>query len=551
MTERARSFWGWGFADRFPDDDTRRALAAQVGTMLGLDGLAPLEAPSLASIALAAPRVAAPPPLAPFVGGARGERIHHARGKSFRDLVLGFSGDFSSAPDLVARPRDEADVVALLGWASSAHVAVVPFGGGTSVCDGVDGGLGGRSSRFAGVVSLDLGALDRVLAIDDTSRAARIQAGAKGPAIEAQLAAHGLTLRHYPQSFEFSTLGGWIATRAGGHFATLYTHIDDLVESVRMITPSGPWESRRLPASGAGPAPDRLVLGSEGILGVITEAWMRVQRRPRFRASASVHFASAPDPDGWTRAVDATRAIAQSGLYPSNCRLLDAAEAALHFVTGPGNEEGSHVLLLGFESADHPCDAAIERAAAIAVEHGGRIPRGIVRKDEGSKVSDAGAATAWRAAFFEAPYHQSVLVSLGAVVDTFETACTWDRFPALHAAVFEATLEAMRRVCGAGRISCRFTHVYPDGPAPYYTFLAPGGPRAIDRLAQWEVIKSAASDALIANGATITHHHAVGRMHRPWYDRERPEPFARALLAAKAALDPAGVLNPGVLVDAG
>jgi alkyldihydroxyacetonephosphate synthase len=541
MTARELSFWGWGWADKFPDDEGRAAIASSVAAMLGFAGLAPRPAPRLEDVALHPPRVAVPEALAAFTTSDRRARIFHTYGKNFRDLVRGFEKDFSPAPDLVAKPRDEDEVAAVLAWAEREKVAVIPFGGGTSVCGGVEADLGPARDRFAGVLSLDMRAIDRVLEIDRTSRAARIQAGATGPRLEAQLGEQGLTLRHFPQSFEFSTLGGWIVTRAGGHFATVYTHIDDLVESVRMITPRGPWESRRLPASGAGPAPDRLVLGSEGILGVVTEAWMRVFERPRFRAGASVHFARFED------VVLATRLIAQSGLHPTNCRVLDAHEAGLNFVTGPGNEEGSHVLILGFESSDHPCDAWIDRAVAIAAEHGGRTPRGVSKKQMGEKANDANAASSWRAAFLEAPYLQSALVSMGAVVDTFETACTWDRFPALHAAVTEAVRAAMVRVCGEGRISCRFTHVYPDGPAPYYTFVAPG--RAGEQIEQWWAIKRAASDALIANGATITHHHAVGRLHRPWYERERPALLEDALRAVKQSLDPHAVLNPGVLLE--
>jgi alkyldihydroxyacetonephosphate synthase len=314
------------------------------------------------------------------------------------------------------------------------------------------------------------------------------------------------------------------------------THIDDLVESVRMVTPIGVWASRRVPASGAGPSPDRHALGSEGILGVITEAWMRVVPRPRWRASANVYYARFED------GALACKELAQSGLHPTNCRLLDGREAMLHGVA----DGSSAVLLLGFESADHPLEAWMGRALEIAHAHGGVCPKGPSYKDAGAKVeADAGAA--WRRAFLDAPYLQSALVTLGVVVDTFETACTWSCFPDLHARVERAVSDAMRHACGAGVLTCRFTHVYPDGPAPYYTFLAPG--RAGEEIAQWRAIKRAASDAILGAGGTITHHHAVGRTHRPWYDAERPEPFARALAAAKRELDPRGILNPGVLVD--
>jgi alkyldihydroxyacetonephosphate synthase len=531
--DRARSFWGWGWADKFPDDDTRRGIAAQVCAILGLaEGSLRLRPPpSLESVRMPSSRVGAPAQLAAFTTAERRDRAMHTYGKSYRDIVRAFGGDFSPAPDLVSYPRTEEEVSAVLAFCSNEGIAAIPFGGGTSVVSGVEAPAGAR-----GAVSIDLRAFDRVLEIDHTSRAARIQAGVYGPALEKQLAVHGLTLRHFPQSFEFSTLGGWIATRAGGHFATVYTHIDDLVEAVRMVTPKGVLETRRLPASGAGPQPERLVLGSEGTLGIITEAWMRVHARPRWRASASVRF------EGIVEGARAARAIAQAALYPTNCRLLDAREAMLNGVP----TEGGAVLLLGFESDGHPRDAWMDRALALAIENGGRALGPVkVRVDDKSARDAAGES--WRQAFIDAPYLQSTLVSLGVVADTFETACTWDRFESLHAAVTSAVADVMQRLCGGGSITCRFTHVYPDGPAPYFTFVAPG--RQGEELAMHEAIKRAASDALIANGATITHHHAVGRLHRPWYDRERPDLFAEALRAAKRALDPAAVLNPGVLID--
>ena len=528
------SFWGWGHASKFPDDDMRRAVASHVASVLGVAApeLRPL--PHIEDIVLPAARVAPPAQIAAFSSAAAGDRVRHTYGKSFRDQVRGFQGDFGAAPDFVAYPTSEEDIAAVLAWASKSSVAVIPFGGGTSVVGGVEGAVG---SRYEGVVSLDLARLDKVLEVDAVSRAARIQAGALGPHIEKQLQPHDLSMRHYPQSFEFSTLGGWIATRAGGHFATLYTHIDDLVESIRMVTPAGDFVSRRLPASGAGPSPDRWVLGSEGIFGVITEAWVRLQQRPRFRLQASVHFAGE-----LARAVEAVRAIAQAALYPTNCRLLSAEEAALNFVT----DDRSHVLVLGFESVDAARDEAMARAMAICAAHGGTCPRGVLRREGEGKTAET-AASAWRAAFLEAPYLQSALVSLGVIADTFETACTWDRFEALHARVTESVMGAMRSRCGAGHLSLRFTHVYPDGPAPYYTFIAPGRPGEV--LAQWEAIKRAASDALLEMGATITHHHAVGRLHRPWYEKERPPLFAAALRATKRAMDPAGIMNPGALLD--
>ncbi len=357
--------------------------------------------------------------------------------------------------------------------------------------------------------------------------------GGRRSGAEAQLGERGLTLRHFPQSFEFSTLGGWIATRAAGHFATLWTHVEDFVESVRAITPAGEWESRRLPGSGAGVSPDRMLAGSEGTLGVITQAWVRVQPRPSHRSSAGVRFGSL------LAGAECVRAISQSGLHPSNCRLLDPGEAGL---TMAG--DGSHALLvLGFESTDHPVAEAMSRALELCAAHGGEV-------SESREPSGGDAVSSWRGAFLGAPYVRDALVAMGVLAETFETAITWERFPALHERVTAATEEAVREVCGGeGRVFCRFTHVYPDGPAPYFTVLAPARPG--EEVEQWAAIKRAASDAVLAEGGTITHHHAVGREHRPWYDRQRPEPFAVALRGAKLAVDPAGVMNPGVLIDPG
>ena len=233
-----------------------------------------------------------PTRLAAFSAGDTHARASHALGKSYVDVVRGFRGRFEHPPDFVCRPRDEIELEAVLEWCSAEGVAAIPFGGGTSVVGGVTPDVG---DRYNGAVSVDLGELDRVLEVDEVSSAALIEAGATGPGLEGQLRERDLTLRHFPQSFEYSTLGGWIATRAGGHFATLWTHIEDLVESVRAITPSGVWESRRLPGSGAGISPDRMLAGSEGTLAVITRAWVRVQRRPGFRSSRGVRFGSFAD----------------------------------------------------------------------------------------------------------------------------------------------------------------------------------------------------------------------------------------------------------------
>jgi alkyldihydroxyacetonephosphate synthase len=449
--------------------------------------------------------------------------------------VRGFRGEIENPPDLVAYPTAEREVESVLAWCADEGLAAIPYGGGTSVVGGVEARVG---DAYPGTVTIDLRRLDKVLEVDDVSRASRIQAGATGPGLEDQLREHGLTLRHFPQSFELSTLGGWVATRAGGHFATLYTHIDDLVESVRAITPRGAWESRRLPGSGAGPSPDRLLLGSEGVLGVITEAWVRVRERPRWKLSVGVAF------DSFASGAEAVRELSQSGLNPSNCRLLDPAESELTHAGPPGKA----LLVLGFESAHHPIDGLMETALQAARDHGGQ-PGGASGRE-----SRDDAVGAWRHAFLAAPYLRDTLVACGVLSDTFETAITWERFPEFHSRVMESARRAIAGACGAPpdgpgspRLSCRFTHLYPDGPAPYYTVLCPA--RRGGEVEQWDEVKAAVSETVIDAGGTITHHHAVGRDHRPWYDRQRPEPFAEALRAAKRAVDPACVLNPGVLVD--
>jgi len=540
---RRRKHWGWGFEDQQPPYDRVEAAAAGAREHLGFPP-AEVERPvPLDSVELPPPRLEPPASLAHICATDRYERVTHSYGKSYRDVVRAFRGRYDNPTDVVARPSDEAELERVLAWCEEAGAAAIPFGGGTSVVGGVEP-PGGRPS-----VTIDMGAMDRVLEVDHESRAARIQAGVLGPALEDQLREHGLTLRHFPQSFEYSTLGGWIATRAGGHYATLHTHIDDFVQSVTALTPRGPWESRRLPGSGAGPSPDRMLIGSEGILGVITEAWMRVQDAPRFRESEGVRF------DSFESGALAVRALSQSGLYPSNCRLLDGGEAALSGAVSPDAAAGGRpsLLVLGFESADHELGPWMSRALELCEDHGGR-PSGDRSVGSsgarGAPAAEAGGAgrgkseSAWRDAFLQAPYLRDTLVAAGVFAETFETAVTWDRFEELVSTVRTSSRDALG---GVGTVTCRLTHVYPDGAAPYFTVLAPA--RRGDELAQWDEVKLAASEAIAAAGGTITHHHAVGRDHRRWYDRQRPEPFAAALRAAKAAVDPAGILNPGVLID--
>ena len=541
LSRRApRRFWGWGQADTTLDAREQ----ATVRTMVEQLDVPYTErtVPQVSEFTLPPPRMPAPAALAHQFSDAPLDRLNHSVGKSYADLARMWLRAAPTPPDWVAFPDNEQAVIDILDWAQNHNVAVIPYGGGSSVCGGVEASVG---DGYAGVVSLDLERLNRVLEVDPVSLSARIQAGALGPELQAQLKPHGLTLRHFPQSFEFSTLGGWIVTRAGGHYATQYTHIDDLVESTRLVTPAGVMQTRRLPASGAGPAPDRLVLGSEGTLGVLTEAWVRLQQPPRFRASASIRFAD------YFAAARCMRALAQSGLNPANCRLLDPLEMVF---SGVGDGRFA-VLVLGFESADHPLQAWMERALELVRDHGGvydqdAVARALASPDGSEHRS--GAAGAWRDAFLRMPYWRDPAVGLGLIMDTFETAITWDRFEAFYNHVKADVGAAITRATGQeALLSCRLTHVYPDGPAPYFTFAARGSAdgNVASALAAWRDIKQAANAAVTTHGGTSTHHHAVGRDHRSGYEREVPPLVRQMLAAAKQVADPHGIMNPGVLLD--
>jgi alkyldihydroxyacetonephosphate synthase len=529
MSERRMQIWGWGFEDLQPNADEKQATARDIVESLGVDGVTLESEPNIDDITLRAPRISIPNSLARLCSTSNYDRAAHTYGKGFPDVMRAFRLEFPNPPDVVAFPGNEQDVISIVDWCDEIGAMVIPFGGGSNTVGGVEAPIG---DDYPGIVSLDLRNLNQILEIDETSRAARIQAGVFGPSLEGQLRPHGLTLRHFPQSFECSSLGGWIATRSGGHFATLYTHIDDFVESLRLVTPAGIVESRRLPGSGAGPSPDRMFIGSEGTLGIITEAWMRLQHRPVYRTSAAIRF------EKFEAGVEAVRALSQSGLFPTNCRLLDPTEVKRNKI-GDGS---STMLMLGFESADHPVDAWLSRALECCADHNGEVMMPEKKAD-----TKSGSVGDWRAAFIRMPYMFGTFAAMGAIFDTVESAIPWNQFNEFHEGVMTSIQSALDEICGGGVLSCRFTHVYPDGPAPYYTFLGLGNRGS--EFQQWREIKAAASEALVKHGGTVTHHHAVGRFNRPWYDKQRPELFAEALRSAKLSLDPKSIMNPGVLID--
>ena len=529
---RLRKFWGWGYDDELLSSEEENNIDQRIAKTFQLDHVERIEIPKISDIDINKPLFSVPSSLKKILSDDKLERLNHAYGKSFPDSARSILGDFSSPPDYVAFPDTQNEITSILDWASENNVAVIPYGGGSSVCGGVETNVG---SDYAGVISLDMKNINSILEIDKTSRTALIEGGILGPHLEAQLKEHDLTMRHYPQSFEFSSLGGWIATRSGGHYATLYTHIDDFVESLKMITPSGSFETRRLPGSGAGPSPDRFAIGSEGIMGVITEASMRLQNRPTFRSSCTVEFINYED------ALKALRLISQSGLFPSNCRLLDANEALFN---GAGDGK-SHLLILAFESADHDKKASLERALEIAKDNKGNFE--VPGQD--SQAHRSGSSGTWRNSFIKAPYLRESFTRRGIIQDTFETSITWDKSKDFIQAVKDDTSKAILEITGKpSLVTCRITHSYPDGLAPYFTFGAYATPSTM--IDTWKEIKCATNEICVSKGGTVTHHHAVGRDHRPnGYDVQRDDLFSKVLIEAKAALDPKGIMNPGVLID--
>ncbi|WP_254525241.1 FAD-binding oxidoreductase [Natrinema caseinilyticum] len=540
MSAKTRSRWGWGFEGEMIDEDRLRERKEYLESALGFPDRPVLEPVPLADATVPDPAIEVPNHLADCCSADRAVRARRTYGMARPESIRAFHGDFSPAPDIVARPTTESEVESILAWASEQRVAVSPVTGGTGVAGGTGPPSGDVRAGYAGTLALDLRGLNDVLEVDETSRTALIQGGTLGPDINDQLDEFGLHLRHYPQSYRLSGLGGWIATRSGGHYATRYTHIDEFVESVRMVCPAGTFETQRLPAHGAGPDANRLVCGSEGSLGVITQAWIQVEPRPTYRSDAAVYF------DGILEAAAAIRRIVQSKLTPANCRLHDRVETSLYGM----DDLEKDLVVLGFESADRPTDGALDRAIEICAAEGGVCPDGPDHYGPGygrDRPDDSDVAR-WGTAF-QLGGAGSTDVPLCVVGGTVETAVTWDRFPTFHEAMLAALTEAVESECEMGHVSTRFTHVYPDGPAVYYTFRAPGAPDPDRRIEQWQRIKRAGLDTVMEYDLTPTHHHAVGRDHKEWYAAQIPEHYGSALRAVKAVLDPAGIMNPGVLVD--
>ena len=459
---------------------------------------------------------------AEHVLGDDATRALRTRGKSTPDLLRARAGDLTDAPDAVVRPDGHVEVAAVLGWAAEHRVAVVPFGGGTCVT----GGLAARRDGFDGLVSLDLVRMKRLLAVDEVSMTATLQPGLRGPEAEALLAEHGLTLGHYPQSFEHASIGGFAATRSSGQSSAGYGRFDAMVVGLTAATPTGSLDLGSSPANAAGPDLRQLLLGSEGAFGVITSVTVRVRRAPEVTTYEGWRWPS------FDAGSDAMRTLAQAGLLPTVIRLSDESETAINLADPSsigGAEDPGCLMITGYEGAAE--QVAARRAAVTAVLE--RL---------GGTGLGAGPGDTWVRGRFHAPYLRDSLLDHGVLVETLETATFWSERPRLYADVKEALKSAL----GEGAlVLCHVSHVYETGCSLYFTVAAR---QADDPLAQWRAAKAAASDAIVAAGATITHHHAVGTDHSPWLAREIGEVGVRVLRAVKAELDPAGILNPGVLI---
>jgi len=464
-------------------------------------------------------------------------RVAHAVGRSYPDLIRIRSGDATAGPDAVALPATADQVAAVLAICAEHGVAVVPFGGGTSVVGGVEPVRDG----FPAAISLDLGRMAATVDVDRTSLTARLDAGLLGPEAERRLREEGVTLGHFPQSFEYSTVGGWLATRSAGQASTGYGRIDELVEAVRCVTPAGVLDTKVTPASAAGPSVRDLVVGSEGVLGVICEATLCVRPAPTARRYEGWSFAS------FAEGCDAFRVMKQAGATADVNRLSDEDETRLTMAlgsTGSTSEklgkrylrmrghEGGCLAILGFEGEEEDVEDRRRRTAALLRAGGG--------VSIGHRPGEA-----WERSRYAAPYLRDELLDRGVLVATLETATNWSNLRTLHAAVGDALRTVLSGRGTPPLVMCHVSHLYSSGASLYFTFLAR---QEDDALEQWRAAKTAASEAIVAGGGTITHHHAIGRDHRQWLAAESGPLGIEVLRAAKERLDPAGIMNPGKLL---
>jgi alkyldihydroxyacetonephosphate synthase len=468
--------------------------------------------------------------LAAIVGEAHARADHeararHARGKSTIDLLELRGTEAISAPDLVLTPGSHEQVLAVLAHCSQARVAVVPFGGGTSVV----GGVTPTAGSFAGVVALDLRRLNAIVELDEESRLAVLEPGLRGPEAEALLGRRGYTIGHFPQSFEYATLGGFAAARSSGQASAGYGRFDELVLGLRVATPTGTLTLGRAPKSAAGPDLRQLMLGSEGALGVITSLTVQVRPVPERRLYEGWSFPS------FAQGAAALRALVQDGPTPTVVRLSDEAETAFGLARpgelGQAPAAAGCLAIVGFEGPES--DVSTRRAATAQ------------RLTDAGAAPVVGAGEGWAAGRYRGPYLRDSLLDAGALVETLETACFWSSLPGLYAAVCAALRDSLTGLGTPPVVLCHISHVYPAGASLYFTIACA---QLCDPIAQWRQAKAAAGDAILAAGGSISHHHGVGTDHREYYQREIGDLATEALRAVKRTLDPAGILNPGILL---
>jgi alkyldihydroxyacetonephosphate synthase len=459
------------------------------------------------------------------------DRLLRAGGKSTLDLLRRKDSGLQDAPDAVLLPGSDDEVAAILRYCSQQGIAVVPFGGGTSVVGGLDPVRGG----FIAAVSLDLRRFDELLAFDEVSGEAEFGAGVTGPRAEELLAAHGFSLGHFPQSFEFATLGGFAATRSSGQDSAGYGRFDDMIRELRVITPAGVLDLGRAPQSAAGPDLRQLVIGSEGVFGVITRVRVRVHPVPQATRYEAWSF---PD---FATGTAALRTVTQTAAGPTVIRLSDEAETGVNLATtesigadpiGDIHSTGGCLAITVFEGTQAHAESRHAETRSLMAALGG------------TSLGDE-PARAWERGRFGAPYLRDALLANGALCETLETATDWSNVPALKAAVTEALTGALAESGTPALVLCHISHVYATGACLYFTVVA--GQRG-NPIEQWRAAKTAASNAIVAAGATITHHHAVGADHRPWMRDEVGDLGVAVLRAVKATLDPAGIMNPGKLI---
>lgn len=454
------------------------------------------------------------------------DRLLHAGGKSTLDLLRRKDRDVQDAPDAVLLPADDDTVLEILRYCSDHGIAVVPFGGGTNVTGGLDPTRG----QFSAVISLDLRRFNELHSMDTVSGIAELGGGVTGPDAERLLGEHGFSLGHFPQSWEYATIGGFAATRSSGQDSAGYGRFNEMIMGLRMVTPVGIWDLGRVAASAAGPDLRQLAIGSEGTLGVITKVRLRVHPVPettRYEAWSFPDFATG---------VAALRAITQTGTGPTVVRLSDEAETGVNLAThetiGDNQSSGGCLGLTLFEGTTEHTESRHAETRALLEASGG------------TSLGEAPAKT-WEHGRFSAPYLRDSMLAAGALCETLETATDWSNIPALKAAVTQALTSSLAESGTPALVMCHVSHVYPTGASLYFTVVA--GQRG-NPIEQWWAAKKAACDAIMATGGTITHHHAVGADHRAWMPDEVGDLGVQVLRAAKATLDPAGILNPGKLI---